>query len=74
MSRVRVALNILLVAAVIGGALGTIFGQLISFEIVSHNREAELIWMIEWAVFTVLLTAFLCRQDIRSLIQRKPSE
>jgi len=72
MSRIRVALNILLVTAVIGGALGTIFVQLIAFEAVSGNPEAELVWMIEWAVFTVLLTAFLCRQEIRSLVRRKP--
>ena len=72
MSRVRELLNILLVAAVIGGALGTIFVQLIQFEIVSRNREAELIGIIEWVVFTLLLTAFLSRQEIRSLIRPGP--
>ena len=74
MSRVRELLNILLVAAVIGGALGTIFVQLIQFEIVSRNREAELIWIIEWVVFTLLLTAFLCRQEIRSLFRPGPPQ
>lgn len=71
MSRTRAALNILLVAAVIAGALGTIFVQLIAFEAVSGNSEAELVWMIEWAVSTVLLTAYLCRQEIRSLVRQK---
>ena len=74
MSRVRELLNILLVAAVIGGALGTIFVQLIQFEIISRNREAELIWIIEWVVFTLLLTAFLSRQEIRSLIWPSPPQ
>ena len=72
MSRVRTLLSILLVALVIGGALGTIFVQLIAFEILSRNREAELIWIIEWVVFTLLLTAFLCSQEIRFLVRQKP--
>ena len=69
MSRIQVLLNILLVALVIGGALATVFVQLISFEVASGNGQAVRIWLLEWVGFDVLLTGFLCRQEIRSLFR-----
>ncbi|MBI4465168.1 MAG: hypothetical protein HY647_10725 [Acidobacteria bacterium] len=72
MGNARALLSILLVALVIGGALGAIFVQLIQFELLSRNREMARTWVIEWIIADVLLTAFLCRREIRSLWGRKP--
>lgn len=69
MGKARAILSILLVALVIGGALGAIFVQLIQFELLSKNEGMARIWVIEWIVFDLALTAFLCRREIRALLR-----
>ncbi|MBI2956970.1 MAG: hypothetical protein HYY26_06645 [Acidobacteria bacterium] len=61
--------SILLVALIIGTTLGAIFWPLMEFERLSGNEREYRIWLIEWVAADVLLTAWLCRREVRSLIR-----
>jgi hypothetical protein len=65
--------QILFVAVVIGATLAAIFLPLMSFERAMGDQKQYNIWVAEWVFFDLLLTFVLCRQEIFSLIRRKPS-
>ncbi|MBI4466001.1 MAG: hypothetical protein HY656_01050 [Acidobacteria bacterium] len=65
--------NLLLVAVVLGALLSTVFGPLMEFERLMGNQREYRIWLGEWVTATLLLTALLCRQELRALVRRKPS-
>jgi hypothetical protein len=67
----RILLTILFVALVVGAALGVIFWPLMDYERAMGDDRKFHIWLVEWVVFDVLLTVFLCRQEIRSLFRGK---
>jgi hypothetical protein len=65
----KALLDLVLVALIIGAALGTIFWQLMAYEQAMGNTREYWIWVWEWVGFTVVLTLVLCRQEIRRLFR-----
>jgi hypothetical protein len=74
MSVIKTLLTIVFVALVVGAVLGAIFWQLMDYERLMGNTREYWIWAAEWVVFALLLTLFLCRQEIRSLVRRGKSD
>jgi hypothetical protein len=72
MGKSQAAVNIVVAALVIGGALYVVFWPLMEFEQLSGNEREYYIWLIEWVVFDVVFTLGICRREIRTLIRRKP--
>lgn len=70
MGEKRSVLSIVFIFLVIGAALSTIFLQLMDYERLMNDWKAYWIWVAEWIAADILLTAFICRQDIRSLVGR----
>ena len=68
----RAILSILLVALVVGAALGAIFLQLMAYERLMQDEKAFWIWVAEWIGLDLALTAFLCRREMRVLFPKKP--
>ena len=62
---------ILLVAAILGGALAFVFLPLMSYARAMHDEREFRIWLAEWIFFDVALTAFLTRKEIAFLFRRR---
>lgn len=65
--------SILLVAALLGAALGAVFLQLMSYSLAMKDYREFWIWLEEWAGADLLLTALLCRREILTLVKGKPA-
>ena len=63
---------ILVVAAILGGALAFIFLPLMGYARAQHDDREFRIWLAEWVFFDVVLTAFLTRKEIAFLFRRPP--